>query len=141
MTRQDAENPAPHASQTLPALIEASLNTVDVDVRTHLLGNVVVVGGSSLLYGFTDRLNWELSQMYPNQRVRISAAGNTAERKFASWIGGSILGSLGTFHQVRSSLEPSGGRWRTADGSRGQMWISKREYEEHGAGVVEKRCK
>jgi actin-related protein len=30
---------------------------VDVDLRPHLLANVVVTGGSSLLYGFTDRLN------------------------------------------------------------------------------------
>jgi Actin len=38
--------------------------------------------------------------MFPGPRVRLSAPGNTAERRFASWIGGSILGSLGAFHQV-----------------------------------------
>jgi actin-like protein 6A len=35
------------------------------------------------------------------------------------FIGGSILGSLGTFHQ---------------------MWMSKAEYEEHGASIVQKKC-
>lgn len=89
-------------------------------MRPHLLNNVIVTGGSSLLYGFTERLNQELTTLFPGPRVRMSAPGNTSERRFASWIGGSILGSLGTFHQ---------------------MWISKREYEEHGAGVVERRCK
>ena len=101
---QDADNPAPQASQTIPALIQASLGAVDVDVRPHLLGNVVVTGGTSLLYGFTERLNSELTQMFPGPRVRLSAPGNTAERRFASWIGGSILGSLGTFHQVSICL-------------------------------------
>ncbi|KAI9848011.1 MAG: NuA4 histone acetyltransferase subunit [Thelocarpon superellum] len=120
MALTDADNPAPLASQTIPALIQASLNAVDVDVRPHLLGNVVVTGGTSLLYGFTERLNSELTQMFPGPRVRLSAPGNTAERRFASWIGGSILGSLGTFHQ---------------------MWISKKEYDEHGPNIVEKRCK
>ncbi|KAI9834995.1 MAG: hypothetical protein M1819_002718 [Sarea resinae] len=112
--------PAPSPSQTLPAMIQNSLNAVDVDIRPHLLSNVVVTGGTSLLYGFTDRLNSELMALYPGPRVRLAAPGNTAERRFGSWIGGSVLGSLGAFHQ---------------------MWISKKEYEEHGAGIVEKRCK
>ncbi|KAJ5585367.1 Actin-related protein 4 [Penicillium hispanicum] len=116
----DSPFPAPTAAQTLPELIKASLQGVDVDIRPHLLSNVVVTGASSLLYGFTDRLSNELMQQFPGPRVRISAPGNTAERRFGSWIGGSILASLGTFHQ---------------------MWISKKEYEEHGANIVEKRCK
>lgn len=120
MALTDASTPAPPASQTLPALIQQSLAAVDTDVRPHLLQNVVVTGGTSLLYGFTERLNQELTMMYPGTRVRISAPGNTYERRFASWIGGSILASLGTFHQ---------------------MWISRKEYEEHGVGIVEKRCK
>lgn len=112
--------PAPTQAQTVAELIKSSLNGVDVDIRPHLLANVVVTGASSLLYGFTDRLNQELMQTYPGPRVRISAPGNTAERKFGSWIGGSILASLGTFHQ---------------------MWISKKEFDEHGPNIVEKRCK
>ncbi|KAJ6086023.1 Actin-related protein 4 [Penicillium sp. IBT 16267x] len=116
----DSPFPAPTPAQTLPELIKASLSGVDVDIRPHLLANVVVTGASSLLYGFTDRLSQELMAQFPGPRVRISAPGNTAERRFGSWIGGSILASLGTFHQ---------------------MWISKKEYEEHGANIVEKRCK
>jgi actin-related protein 4 len=58
--------------------------------------------------------------MFPSARIKITAAGLSSERRFGSWIGGSILGSLGTFHQ---------------------MWISRNEYAEFGAGVVEKRCK
>ncbi|KAI9803871.1 MAG: NuA4 histone acetyltransferase subunit [Sarcosagium campestre] len=96
----NADNPTPPQSQTLPALIHASINAVDVDIRPHLLSNVVVTGGTSLLYGFTERLNSELMQLFPGPRVRLTAPGNTAERRFSSWIGGSILGSLGTFHQV-----------------------------------------
>lgn len=112
--------PAPTQAQTLPEVIKASLAGVDVDIRPHLLSNVVVTGASSLVYGFTERLNHELMTLFPGPRVRVSAPGNTSERRFGSWIGGSILASLGTFHQ---------------------MWISKKEYEEHGASIVEKRCK
>ncbi|KAJ5345706.1 hypothetical protein N7452_003710 [Penicillium brevicompactum] len=112
--------PPPTPAQTIPELVKASLAGVDVDIRPHLLANVVVTGGSSLLYSFTERLNHELMQMFPGPRVRVTAAGNTSERRFGSWIGGSILASLGTFHQ---------------------MWISKKEYDEHGPNIVEKRCK
>ena len=91
----------PQPGQTLPEMIKQSLSSVDVDIRPLLLGNVVVVGGSSLLHGFTERLNHELGVLYPGTRIRITAPGNVYERRFASWIGGSILASLGTFHQVR----------------------------------------
>ncbi|EHA54339.1 NuA4 histone acetyltransferase subunit [Pyricularia oryzae] len=106
--------------QTIPDLISACLNGVDQDLRPNLLANVVVTGSTSLLNGFNDRLNGELSAKYPTLRVKLHAAGLTTERRFGSWIGGSILSSLGTFHQ---------------------MWISRKEYEENGPGIVEKRCK
>ncbi|KAL2199381.1 actin family [Corynascus similis CBS 632.67] len=107
-------------AQTIPALIKAALDGVDVDLRPNLLGNVVVTGSTSLLNGFNDRLNHELTSMYPGLKIKIHAAGLTSERRFGAWIGGSILASLGTFHQ---------------------MWISRKEYDENGAGIVEKRCK
>jgi actin-related protein 4 len=114
------EEPAISKAQTIPALIKAALDGVDVDLRPNLLGNVVVTGSTSLLNGFNDRLNHELTAMYPGLKIRIHAAGLTSERRFGAWIGGSILASLGTFHQ---------------------MWISRKEYEENGPGIVEKRCK
>jgi actin-related protein 4 len=107
-------------AQTIPEMVKASVGAVDMDLRPALLQNIVVTGGTTLINGFTDRLNNELTNMYPGTRIKIQAAGLTAERRFGSWIGGSILGSLGTFHQ---------------------MWVSRKEYEEFGANVVEKRCK
>ncbi|ROT43599.1 Actin/actin-like protein [Sodiomyces alkalinus F11] len=106
--------------QTIPELIRSALNGVDVDLRPNLLGNIVVTGSTSLLNGFNDRLNNELMTMYPGSKIKIHAAGLTSERRFGAWIGGSILASLGTFHQ---------------------MWISRKEYEENGVNIVEKRCK
>lgn len=120
MALSDANNPPPSPGQTITALISSSLSQVDIDLRPHLLGNIVITGASSWYAGFTDRLQQELQAAYPGVRVRMVAPGQMVERKFGSWIGGSILASLGTFHQ---------------------MWISKKEYEEHGAGIVEKRCK
>ncbi|KIX05821.1 uncharacterized protein Z518_03793 [Rhinocladiella mackenziei CBS 650.93] len=118
---EDAKDyPAPDGQSTIPGLVRTSLSQVDVDIRPLLLGNVVVTGAGSLIRGLPDRIQQELTKMYPSTRVRIQASGMAVERKFGNWIGGSIVASLGTFHQ---------------------MWISKKEYEEHGASIVEKRCK
>ena len=110
----------PTDKTTIPALCKAALAAVDTDSKGNLLNNVVVVGGTSLLPQMTNRINTELTNQWPSMKVRIQAPGNIVERKYASWVGGSILASLGTFHQ---------------------MWISKKEYEEGGSSVVEKRCK
>ncbi|EFX05974.1 chromatin remodeling and histone acetyltransferase complexes subunit [Grosmannia clavigera kw1407] len=107
-------------AQTIPELVRAAVGSVDADLRPLLLGNVVVTGSTSLLTGFNDRLNSELTAIWPGVKIKIHAAGLTSERRFGAWIGGSILASLGTFHQ---------------------MWISRAEYEENGAAIVEKRCK
>lgn len=107
-------------NQTIPGMIRQCLDQVDMDLRGHLLANVVVTGATSLLNGFNDRLHAELTHAYPGVKIRINAAGLTSERRFGAWVGGSILGSLGSFHQ---------------------MWISRKEYEENGPGIVEKRCK
>ncbi|KAH7321237.1 actin family [Stachybotrys elegans] len=125
MWDENAGYPVPESdrltkAQTIPELIRTALGAVDVDLRGNLLANVVVTGSTSLINGFNDRLQNELTAMYPGLKVKLHAAGLTSERRFGSWIGGSILASLGTFHQ---------------------MWISRKEYEENGAGVVEKRCK
>ncbi|KAL7747384.1 NuA4 histone acetyltransferase subunit [Sorochytrium milnesiophthora] len=100
-------------------LAEASLANIDPDPKALLLGNVVVTGGTTLIPGFAERLNNELSAVIASVRVKVHASGQSSERKFGNWLGGSILASLGTFHQ---------------------MWISKREYEETGKSIVEKKC-
>lgn len=113
-------NPAPQSDQTLVSSVHKALSACDIDTRSALLGNVILTGGGSLLDKLPDRLQADLQAMYPNPRVRVIAASGRAERMFASWMGGSVLGSLGSWHQ---------------------MWVSRGEYEEVGAGVVGRRCK
>ncbi|KAL6705312.1 Actin-related protein 4 [Coniothyrium glycines] len=110
----------PKDDLTIPRLVQAAVQHVDADQRPLLLSNIIVTGGSTLLYKFNDRLNYEINAIYPSTRNKLIAPGSVVERKYAAWIGGSILASLGSFHQ---------------------LWISRKEYEEHGAGIVEKRCR
>ncbi|WFD44103.1 NuA4 histone acetyltransferase subunit [Malassezia psittaci] len=104
----------------LTDLILEATKAVDVDSRAAMFSNIVCVGGGTLLPGLIDRLSYELSVAAPSQRIKIHAPGNYTERRHSTWLGGSILASLGTFHQ---------------------LWISKQEYEEHGSAIVQARCK
>jgi actin-like protein 6A len=108
-----------NTSLSMHQLVCSSIINCDVDLRPLLFNNVVVTGGNTLFPGFTERLNYELPMLAPGSKIKIHAAGNQTERKCSSWLGGSILASLGTFHQ---------------------LWISKKEYEEVGASVVEAKC-
>ncbi|CAG0895603.1 unnamed protein product, partial [Darwinula stevensoni] len=107
-------------SMGMAHIVSMSINMCDVDLRPSLYNSVIVTGGNTLLQGFTDRLNRDLSQKTPpSMRFKMMSANGTSERRFGAWIGGSILASLGSFQQ---------------------MWISKLEYEENGKSQVEKKC-
>ncbi|THH14960.1 hypothetical protein EW146_g5445 [Bondarzewia mesenterica] len=93
----------PHLPRPLPGLIAQSLTACEQEIRQLLMANVVLCGGGSLLAGFVDRLANELSRQYPH--VKIHAPGNPTERRYGGWLGGSILASLGTFHQLWISKE------------------------------------
>ncbi|KAI9001228.1 actin family [Trametes punicea] len=108
----------PNLPKTIPALIMSSIQACEPDLRQVLMGNVVLTGGGSFFSGFTDRLAAELTRQFPV--VKVHAPGNPTERRYGGWLGGSILASLGTFHQ---------------------LWISREEWQEHGKAIVGQRCK
>ena len=84
---------------SLPDMIRTSLAACDPDIRPALMNNIIVTGGTSLMQGMTIRLEQEM-QRDTASKIRIHAAGNGMERICGKWIGGSILASLGSFHQL-----------------------------------------
>ena len=90
------------------------------DVRRELYNSILLTGGCSLLATLRDRLERELADAAPQTaKVKVTSPANAIERRFAVWIGGSILASLGSFQQ---------------------MWMSKKEYEEHGAALMYRKA-
>ncbi|KAI5476330.1 actin-related protein Arp4p [Pseudohyphozyma bogoriensis] len=109
----------PYSSlQPINRLFSNSLVQIDPDLHATLMANVVVTGGTTLMPGFVDRLNVELGAMAGGMKLKIHAPSSPAERMYSSWLGGSILASLGTFHQ---------------------LWIGKDEYKEMGAARLVKK--
>lgn len=98
-------------------LVYQSIHSCDEDIRSSFLTNIVLAGGTTMLPGFTCRLQKEVQALVPAAtEVKIFAP---TERKFSAWIGGSILTSLATFPQ---------------------MSISKKEYEEFGSDIINQKC-
>jgi len=98
----------------------------DRDQQAALMGNVVLTGGGTCL-GPTEqavpdylreKIESIIHQHTPGWRVKVLAPG-MQERSVGSWLGGSILASLGTFHD---------------------MWITKAEYDEWGPAIVNRKC-
>eukprot|EP00823_Brevimastigomonas_motovehiculus_P003264 TRINITY_DN1973_c0_g1_i1.p1 TRINITY_DN1973_c0_g1~~TRINITY_DN1973_c0_g1_i1.p1 ORF type:complete len:522 (+),score=171.06 TRINITY_DN1973_c0_g1_i1:80-1645(+) len=104
----------------LPHMIQSSIESCDIDIRKELYQGVLVTGGNTLFPGFGSRVQRELAKIIPlayKTKTIISSGAN--ERKTGVWTGGSILASLGSFHQ---------------------MWFSKAEYAESGPSLLHRKC-
>merc|ERR1711957_705160 len=103
--------------KSVDALAWASVSASDIDVRRELCKNIIMSGGSTMYEGMADRLKQELVNRAPSgAEIRVVAA---ADRKYAVWKGGSTLASLSTFES---------------------SWVTKEDYEEHGAAVIHRKC-
>lgn len=101
-------------------MIIDSIQKADIDIKKDLYLNIFSCGGNTLFPGFPDRLQKQLfNSTKQNMKIKVITHPSNTERKFSAWIGGSILSSLGTFHQ---------------------LWLSKAEFEEHGAMIIERKC-
>lgn len=96
-----------------------------MDLRKSLYGNIVLSGGGTLTKGFGDRLLHEVQRLaVKDMRIKIFAP---PERKYSTWIGGSILAGLSTFRKVsRVDSTP----WSQAD-TCPQMWVNMEDWQEN----------
>lgn len=101
----------------LIAQLYESLSLCDDSIKKDIANNIIIAGGSGMLPGLGDRLNGSLNKLAADDatakgmaaplpiRVMPSAAhresGYTYQRKYASWIGGSIMSSLESFKDLR----------------------------------------
>lgn len=102
---------------SIQELTYKSVMECDVDVRRDLYQNIILSGGSTMYEGLPERLLKEIENRAPKTiSVKVVAQ---PDRKYAVWRGGSTLTSLSTF---------------------ASMWITKEDYDEHGAGIVHRKC-
>jgi len=84
-------------------IVVDAINRTDMDLRKALFGNIVMSGGSTLTKGFGDRLLGEIRRLaVKDMKIKIFAP---PERKYSTWIGGSILAGLSTFRKMWVSID------------------------------------
>ncbi|XP_072925567.1 uncharacterized protein [Hemitrygon akajei] len=94
-----------------------SLNRLEPRVQRLMFDNVLLSGGSTMFEGFYSRFCREMLALAPKDaKANIHAI---PERKFAVWVGGSILASLHAFQS---------------------LWIRREDYQEQGPHIVYQRC-
>lgn len=90
-----------------------SISMCDLDLRRSLFSEIYLAGGSTMFDGFGDRLLSEVRKLAPRDtKIKIWAP---PQRQLSTFIGGSILASLGTFKK---------------------MWITRKEYDEAGKNIL-----
>ena len=98
-------------------LISNSVLKCDTEAQGNLLQNLIIAGGGSCTEGMPERIKLEVENLVhssaPGLRIKTIALG-TSERSLTTFLGGSILASLGSFHE---------------------MWMSRQEYDEFGPGL------
>ena len=96
-----------------------SINKSDIDVRKDLYQCIVLSGGTTMFSGLPERLTKDIKALAPESMKNNVKVIAVPERKYSVWIGGSILSSISTF---------------------GSMWITREEYQESGASIVNRKC-
>ena len=91
--------------------------SADQDLKTMLMNNTIVTGGTTLLKGFTKRLESELASLEDHTgHIKLKCANNPVT---ATWNGASVISSLSTFSQ---------------------QCITTDQYAEIGSQVVHMKC-
>jgi actin-related protein len=83
--------------QGIAQIAYQAIEKCDSDLKIALYNNIVLSGGSTLMHGFTDRFDKEIRQLAEQNAktdINVSAA---LHRRYAAWIGGSMLSSFSTF--------------------------------------------
>lgn len=93
-------------------LIYRVLMSYDIDCRRDLACNIMVSGGTTLFRRMKERLEKEMKSLLPHMKFKIICP---PDRKYSTWIGGSVIASLSTFQE---------------------SWIQKKDYDEYGPTII-----
>lgn len=113
--------------QPLQSMVLSAIASLEPDTHKELLRSVIVTGSVACLPGVPERLEQELAAAARASPVATIAQqahrltifiGSTHERKNGAWLGASILGSLGSHHD---------------------LWMSRSEYDEYGPPLINRK--
>ena len=96
-----------------------SIQKCDIYIRKDFYNCIVLSGGNTMFNGLPERFTKEMKALVPESMKEEIKVIASPERKFAAWIGGSILSSISSFESE---------------------WITIEEYEEYGTTIIHRKC-
>ncbi|KAJ5067078.1 actin [Anaeramoeba ignava] len=84
-------------------MIYDSIMKCDEDIKKDLFSNIILSGGTSMFPGIKQRFKKEISKLSEKNGMKVKIIA-PEERKYSSWIGGSMLASFSTFQDRCISL-------------------------------------
>ena len=105
----------------LKSIILKSISSVLLDIKKELINNIFICGGNSLIFNnyFNNLKDALAKQLVAGTVVKLTTHPSKIERSLASFLGASIISSLNIYKETI---------------------VKKKEYEEHGAIIIEKKC-
>lgn len=105
----------------IPQCIIQAKEKIPGEKRRDILSNIILAGGTSNLVGIADRIQKVLSETQEDNFIfsKIKICGNKLERQHSSWLGASVIASMNLFNGLQ---------------------MTKQEYEEHGAYLIDSKC-
>ncbi|ETO09534.1 hypothetical protein RFI_27842 [Reticulomyxa filosa] len=98
-------------------ILYESIMKCDIDFRSTFYKSIVLAGGSTMFPNTDVRLTKEIAKLVSGtMTIKVIAS---PQRKYSSWIGGSILCNLESFQD---------------------MWVTQHEYDDSGPSIVHRRC-
>ena len=108
-----------NVNQGIANLLVNSIGKCDNNVQKDLYGNIVLSGGNCMFDGLDARLMKEASGLI-SKDIKVGIANNAKiKRSNSVWIGGKIFSQSDQFKQ---------------------MSFTKKEYQEYGAQIFERKC-
>lgn len=97
-------------------IVLETINKVDANLSKDIYNNIFLSGGNTMFEGFQERLLTEIEEKVSSDiKVQILAP---IERKFSTWVGGSVLTSIPAFEN---------------------HWITASQFEEQGESIIYRR--
>lgn len=106
----------------IPGIHDQIYNSImksEIELRKELYSNIILSGGNTLFLSYPERLTQEMQKLAPNSMMNKVKVIAQSERKYSTWIGGSILSGLSNFQT---------------------MWITHNEYQDAGPQIVHRKC-
>lgn len=97
----------------LHEFLDSAIKKMDLDLRKNFYGNIVLSGGNTMVNGFAERLANEMEPLVA-EKTKLTILAAEIDRSCLVWKGASSIINVDSF----SSL-----------------WISKKDYEEHGERI------